>query len=289
MLRRLSHAFTLVELLIVIAVVAVLISILLPAIANVRASARATQCGNNLRQIGLACQMYLNSWPDRLPNNSYTIGENPLFINPAPPTGTPGAAYAQDRGYQSTCNLEWFDVVAETLGWTGHRTVASRYGAGEQDFFRLQTQFLWCPNVDQSIEDSGVRATSYGICRNVSEVYNWQATQPPSRAGPLDFLCYTSVRQPDEVVFLAECRFWNAQADAYDLTNNSLGNVSWYYAPTHSLIHHQGLNYLFFDGHVSRESDPPHSMGGELGQFSTSDGITYTITSAADSRFRTQL
>ena len=61
MSSRSRRAFTLVELLVVIGIIALLISILMPALNNARTQARTTQCLSNIRQVTIAFQMYVNN------------------------------------------------------------------------------------------------------------------------------------------------------------------------------------------------------------------------------------
>src|SRR5918993_6089601 len=63
------RGFTLTELLVVMGLIALLISLLMPALGQARAAARSTGCLSNLRQMGLAWTMYLSENRGHLPEH----------------------------------------------------------------------------------------------------------------------------------------------------------------------------------------------------------------------------
>lgn len=80
------RAFTLVELLVVIGIIAILASLLLPSLSRVKLKARQTKCIGNLKQVGLAFILYANDNEGQLPPlNSGGPFRDPSF--PHDPTG----------------------------------------------------------------------------------------------------------------------------------------------------------------------------------------------------------
>jgi prepilin-type processing-associated H-X9-DG protein/prepilin-type N-terminal cleavage/methylation domain-containing protein len=93
-----KSGFTLVELLVVIGIISVLIAMLLPALNKARRAAQAVACASNLRQVGMAFQMYNNDNQQWYP---MSVGVNTWIW--------PGG---------DNSNL-WYAYIASYLGWNG--------------------------------------------------------------------------------------------------------------------------------------------------------------------------
>ncbi len=91
--------FTLIEVLVVIAIIGVLASMLLPALSAARERARRTTCMNNLRQFAMAYEMYAADWHEQFP----AAPANGLYVVPPVPSGT----FAIYPDYIKTAKTFW--------------------------------------------------------------------------------------------------------------------------------------------------------------------------------------
>ena len=78
--RQKIQGFTLLELLTVVAIIAVLCSILIPALHGVRFSAQQASCASNMRQIGIALLLYAAANDNKLPETSHTAAVGQSWI-----------------------------------------------------------------------------------------------------------------------------------------------------------------------------------------------------------------
>jgi len=69
-----AKGFTLIELLVVISIIAVLLAVLMPAMRKIKEVARDTSCKSNLKNIGLAVNMYLDDYGRKIPNTGSSNG-----------------------------------------------------------------------------------------------------------------------------------------------------------------------------------------------------------------------
>ena len=247
MMKRSKHAFTLVELLVVIGIIALLIGILLPSLSKARKQAQEVQCLSNLRQWGIAFQMYADTNKGALPADNDGDGDSAgnifdywdapwMWFNALPPLVASKPYHEQQADHLNGTNPLPFE--------------------GENSLFV-------CPSSGQAADLNAA---------NVSNGYfnNWgnTLTPPALTADGLrpTFMCYVynsklindnervklvQLRPSVEFVLMAEKRMIPGELKSTDANYTRTLNYLKADRKRFTARHRKGGNLLFADGHAA--------------------------------------
>jgi prepilin-type N-terminal cleavage/methylation domain-containing protein len=153
-----NKGFTLIELLVVIAIIAILAAILFPVFARARERARAASCISNLKQWGLAAQMYKQDYDE-------------TYCGPYLYYGTQGDCnviqwfYDLLMPYVKNRQLKVCPSVREATTWAApnHMDVRGNCGWSGQDLGRYYFSYLWNGVVYWDCTDPSLYGRKYGF------------------------------------------------------------------------------------------------------------------------------
>src|ERR1700722_8667729 len=143
-----KSAFTLVELLVVIGIIALLISILLPALNKARSQANFLKCQANLRSIGQAIQIYAYNYKGLLPFGQWDQSHN---------VDTGGAFFTGVLANGSDWTVLLQSVMSSNAGSTWGANGSSGFGKG--GLYASLRQVYYCPEAPQDADSTTSNTT----------------------------------------------------------------------------------------------------------------------------------
>jgi prepilin-type processing-associated H-X9-DG protein len=228
-------------LLVVIAIIALLVSILLPSLNRAKELAKTAICKSNVRNLGMGFATYTSEYDGR------------ILVNYAGP---------DDSAHLK--NIRWFDVLGSYIGadeFVG-TTMRSRKSAPDPDAwraFRNQAGLLACPSDPDAggdVSQWNFRASTYGVPDRVAVVFGEiLSVSVPHYQSDFDDHSFADAKRPADTVLLGEAR--------------APENNAWYFAALRedtcslsgSTFNHNGtMNFLFLDGHAGGGAEAPHDF-----------------------------
>jgi prepilin-type N-terminal cleavage/methylation domain-containing protein len=266
-LRRERRAFTLVELLVVIGIIALLISILLPSLNKAREAANKVKCASNLRQIGEALLLYANDNHGAFPRTIYA-GPSSTTLIPSD-SGLVAAANMTDPFAQGTnagnlnnvpqalyLLLRTEDITSAVFVCPSSNAQQDQYGGGSNTALNQIVFTSITNNLSYSY------ANPYPDAGSLSGGYKMTNSVDPGFAIAADINCGTTGNNGLDNVTVVTTNS--------SLTGMHLGNSN-----NHGK---DGENVLFSDGHVDYDNTP--FVGVNKDNIYTRGGAAFGLTTS---------
>lgn len=227
-----ARAFSLVEVLVVMAVVAILAALILPGLNRALGSARKTGCRSNLRQLGLIWQVYWNDQADRIPDRrdlKLTLPGGYLPWN-SWPKSDPRSGWAAVVLREYLPGRELWRCPGITSGAWGQLSQAQQWGGFDTNVAPRVNYWMW--RFDRT--DDPVPADNFWGKTLTQAVREWRESGTPAT---------WTVQGPADVEWMVDPYFPRTVSGL----PTEVTGVS---------AHWGGRNRLQLDGHVESVRDP---------------------------------
>ena len=233
---RRAAGFTLIELLIVIAIIAILSALLLPTLGKARATAKRAVCESNLRQLGVAAELY---WDDNT-----------------------GKCFNYNFGTTNSGRILWF-------GWLGAGAETTRpfdLSLGALFPYLNGSDVRLCPALGTALAQFKLKASDVVFSYGYNGFLSTPTNLPPRN--------FSQIKQPSELTLLADAAqvndfqypasHSNPMVEEWYMLDNPTNYPSPNYYPHGHFRHTQRANVVFCDGHVDLEKTVPESIDPKL-------------------------
>ncbi len=233
--------FTLIELLIVIAIIAILAGMLMPALSQAREKAVAVNCSSRLKQIGTADSFYQSDWGYFCPSRESMSGF------------APGPTWC---GYQKGSNIS--DPQIDLTSEQGYLTIyLKKAGVGKSAQAERSSNIFICPapSMDKFLQGedvTNVKATGYAPNMSLHGVYYMASAGMSTVSGPMASMLKSyapkkdiKVKKPSSIVSFGDSARSTASGDVTAFDTISCNTIHF--------RHVSRANIAWADGHVSSE------------------------------------
>lgn len=266
-IKRANVAFTLIELLIVIAIICILVAILFPVFQSAREKGRQSACASNLQQIGMAIKQYDQDWDQCMPQvavatSNYTGGWAGLLL-----------PYAKSTGFYA-CQSDTANPPANSQGAVpvsyGYNSNLNNLAVGQLDapdhtvaMFEVTNDYVLFTNGVESSSGPGGSASGNGLQLLASSACSTWTTSSNPFTHKTSVTC-SALPSYQSAMYATGLfpRYGNTIPQCGTTTVTCKGNVFAGLTGRHS----NGANYLAADGHAKWAIPSQISCGNDNGQ-----------------------